>query len=459
MTEPIIEPARAGKGGRPPSVDDATLGAMSDAVCRMGALMLSAGTGSYRVKSAMGRVAHALGIEQLDAEVSLNEIVVTTRVRKRFRTQVVEVGVPAVNADRISALLRVSLRARSGLRAEDLQRQLDRVESRPHLYPAAVVVLGAALACAAFAFLNNGRWQECLAAGLAAALGKFVQLKLRGLRLNQLAIVGIAATVAALAYLLAADLLRRALPFGDPLHEAAFTSAMLFLIPGFPLVTAALDLARFDFVSGMSRLLYTVLITMAASLGGWVVATGFGLTPSEIMPLSLPAGALVAFRAAASFVGVLGFALTFNTPLRVALAASGIGMIANLARLASLDAGWNALLCTLAATMLVGLLSGWVSQRILAPRIILSVPAVLIMVPGTTTFRALVAMINHDPLNALTNAISSVSLLVALAGGLAVARMFTDPAWIAPSPSWTHLPHTRAQRVLRERARSTPPDR
>ena len=51
----------------------------ADAVCRMGALMLSAGTGSFRVKAAMGRVAVALGVDRLDAQVSLNEIVATAR--------------------------------------------------------------------------------------------------------------------------------------------------------------------------------------------------------------------------------------------------------------------------------------------------------------------------------------------------------------------------------------------
>ena len=55
----------------------------SDAVCRMGALMLGAGTGSYRVKAAMGRVAAALGIEELEAQVSLNEIVATARTLVR----------------------------------------------------------------------------------------------------------------------------------------------------------------------------------------------------------------------------------------------------------------------------------------------------------------------------------------------------------------------------------------
>jgi uncharacterized membrane protein YjjP (DUF1212 family) len=435
-----------------------SLAARSDAVCRMGSLMLSAGTGSYRVKAAMGRVAEALGIEQLEAQVSLTEIVATTRAAGGFRTQVVEVPVPVVNADRISALMRVSLRAAPGLTAADLHRQLDRVEARRHLYPSAVVVAGAAAACAAFAFLNNGRWQECLAAGLAAACGKLVQLKLRRFRLNQLAIVALAAVTACLVYVLSADVLHWVLPMtAEPLHEAAFTSAILFLVPGFPLLTAALDLARFDFTSGISRLLYATMITLAAALGAWLVAWGYGLSPAEIEPLGLPLWVLLGLRVLASFAGVYGFAVTFNTPSRVAVATAAIGTVANVARLLATDAGWNPLLCAVAATTLIGLMAGWAGQRLPAPRIILSVPAVLIMIPGASTYRALVAMINRDPLNALTNGSVALGIVVALAAGLAVARMLTDPAWISTSPTWTRMPRTKAQQSLRSATEPQPP--
>lgn len=430
---------------------DAWLAQQSDAVCRMGSMMLSSGTGSYRVKAAMGRVAQALGIEQLEAQVSLNEIVATTRVRGAFRTQVVEVPVPVVNADRISALMRVSLRAAPGLDAAGLHRMLDRVEHRAHRYPPILVVGGAAAACAAFAFLNNGRWQECLAAGIAAGVGKAVQLLLSRLRLNQLAIVAAAAFAACLSYVLLAGALQWLMPDNpQPLHEAAFTSAILFLVPGFPLLTAALDLARFDFTSGISRLLYATTITLAAALGAWLVAWGFGLVPAEISAPELPQWLMVALWVLTSFVGVFGFAVTFNTPLRVALATSAIGALANSVRLVAVAADWNPLLCATAATTAIGLLAGLASQRLLAPRIILSVPAVLIMIPGASTYRALVAMINREPLSALTNASESLAILVALATGLAIARMLTDPAWISLNPTWTRMPGTRAQRRLRE---------
>lgn len=153
----------------------------------------------------------------------------------------------------------------------------------------------------------------------------------------------------------------------------------------------------------------------------------------------------------ASFVGVFGFAITFNTPVRVAAVAAMIGAAANPLRLWTVQAGWPPLLATVLAATAIGMAAGWASQRILAPRITLSVPAVLIMIPGAATYRAAVALIDHDAVSALANGSAAISIVVALAAGLAIARMLTDPAWIAANPIWTRMPSTHAQRILRGR--------
>lgn len=128
-------------------------------------------------------------------------------------------------------------------------------------------------ACAAFAFLNNGRWQECPRRGDRRRVRQARSCCCAACTWNHLVIIAVAATTACLGYMLSAQLLQHLLPMAEnPLHEAAFTSAILFLVPGFPLLTAALDLARFDFTSGVSRLLYASLITLAAALGAWLVA-------------------------------------------------------------------------------------------------------------------------------------------------------------------------------------------
>ena len=45
---------------------------------------------------------------------------------------------------------------------------------------------------------------------------------------------------------------------------------MLFVIPGFPLITGGLDMAKIDFPSGVQRITYVLcIILMATSQAGW----------------------------------------------------------------------------------------------------------------------------------------------------------------------------------------------
>ncbi len=49
------------------------------------------------------------------------------------------------------------------------------------------------------------------------------------------------------------------------------------------------------------------------------------------------------------------------------------------------------------------------------------------MIPGAATYRAVVGLIDHDPLAALTNGSQAVGIVVALAAGLAIAGCSPTP--------------------------------
>src|SRR5450759_5424861 len=61
-----------------PTDDELELIRQSGVALRAGKLSLSAGTGSYRVKNTMERVATALGIDRHEAHVTLTEITTTS---------------------------------------------------------------------------------------------------------------------------------------------------------------------------------------------------------------------------------------------------------------------------------------------------------------------------------------------------------------------------------------------
>ena len=89
-----------------PDDDELELIRRSGVVLRVGRLSLSAGTGSYRVKASMARIATALGIDRHEAHVTLTEITTTSHRGPSFRTEVTEVRTIGVNVDRLTELER-----------------------------------------------------------------------------------------------------------------------------------------------------------------------------------------------------------------------------------------------------------------------------------------------------------------------------------------------------------------
>ncbi|MEK8226315.1 threonine/serine exporter family protein [Oerskovia sp. M15] len=147
-------------------------------------------------------------------------------------------------------------------------------------------------------------------------------------------------------------------------------------------MTAALDLAKLDFSAGIARMTYALMILASAALAVWAVSAVAGLQPDPSPPLVLDESVRLGLRALASFAGVLGFALMFNSPWKMATGAAAIGMVANVGRLLLVDAGFAPQAAAASTALVVGILAAYVAPAIKVPRITMSVPAVVIMVPG-----------------------------------------------------------------------------
>ena len=120
-------------------------------------------------------------------------------------------------------------------------------------------------------------------------------------------------------------------------HQGGIISAILFLIPGFPMVTAMLDLVRQDFSSALSRSAYVVMVMASTGVVVWTVTHAFHWQV-EATSASAPTGAaLYALRLLCSFVAAYGFAILFNAPARACLLSAVIGALANTGRLLLID--------------------------------------------------------------------------------------------------------------------------
>lgn len=414
-----------------PDDDELLLIRQSGVVLRAGLLSLSAGTGSYRVKETMARIAAALGIDRHHAQVTLTEITSTSHRGRSFRTEVAEVATVGVNASRLAALEALSVEVERRPRpvpVDVVADALDRIEGQPPRFGVLLGGLWAGLACAAFCFLIGGGPYEVAGALLGGWAGQLVRRLLLGRHFNHFGATIVAAAAACFIFLGFVESLRL---IDEPVaaHQAGYVAAVLFLIPGFPLVTAGLDLARLDLSAGVARLIYAVLIALSAALAVWAVAIAFDLTPATLPGPVLSLPVLIPLQAAASFAGVAGFALMFNGTWRMALAAGLIGMVANVLRLELVRLEVPPQAAAALAALLVGLLTAAAGPMLRVPRITLSVPAVLVMVPGVLLYRGVYAVSQGDAAAAVGTFAQAALVTMALPIGLALARMLTDRRW------------------------------
>ena len=140
---------------------------------------------------------------------------------------------------------------------------------------------------------------------------------------------------------------------------------MLFIIPGFPFITSGIDLAKLDMRSGLERLAYAVIIVVIATTTAWVLAMVLGLQPGEFINLSIPPALLLILRLITSFVGVFGFSVMFNSPVRIAASAAAIGALANTLRLELVDlASCHAAVAAFLGALTAGLLASLLMKKL-----------------------------------------------------------------------------------------------
>lgn len=152
---------------------------------------------------------------------------------------------------------------------------------------------------------------------------------------------------------------------------------MLFLIPGFPQFSSFVDLARFDFTTGIPRLCFA-----------FKIITVIMLTVSVVL-----------------------------------------GTIANVARLALLSLGVRGFLASFAGALVVGLVGAYAGKLAAVPRETVTIPACVVMISGATIYTAVYSFAQGGTPEALY-AVTDVTLTVLfLAAGLTISRMCTDRTW------------------------------
>lgn len=400
-----------------------------DQVLRFGALLMRAGDAAFRVRAEMGEVARALGIEELSVQLGLGGVTASARRGAEVATRVREIGPPGVSSQRIEALVGLARSLAAGTAPAALASALDTIESAPPRHPPARTVPAIAVACGCFAVLNGAGPLECVAAALGGGVGQGLRALLHRRHVNPYAVTAVCAFAAAGTYSLLSAAAREVGLSAEP-PTIGFISSVLFLVPGFPLVTSLLDVMQHQTAAAVSRLAYAVMLLLAAVLGVAGVITWVGSTVDAPPALALGPAALFAVRAVASFAGACGFAMLFQGSWRNVVHVGLLAIVGNETRLVLRDAGLALALATFAGSFVLGVVASLTLRSSGEPRVTLTIPGVLMMVPGLLAFRTIVLFDRGEVLAALQSGVAVIFVLAAMAMGLAAARFATEPRWL-----------------------------
>lgn len=410
---------------------EATVKLKSSLVGRVGIQMLSCGTGAWRVREAMNTVARTLGLI-CSADIGLTSIHYTCFNYEHSYTQVLALASTGVNTDKLNILehfVKQFPDKYAKMTIRQIHQKLDAIQVRRGNYPPFIAGCAAAVACAGFTFLLGGGPIEMLCAFFGAGIGNWLRQVMIRHRLTLLASISVSVMVACLVYFFVFLGLRIFFHIPEA-HEAGYIGAMLFVIPGFPFITSMLDIFKSDMRSGLERLTSALLITIVATLVGWLVAMLVHFRPENFLPLGLGVVPMLLLRLPASFCGVYGFSMMFNSPQKMAVTAGIIGAFANtlrleLAQLTNLPPA-AAAFC---GALLAGLLASLINRYNGYPRISLTVPSIVIMVPGLYIYRAVYNIgLNSIGVGALWLT-KAILIIMFLPLGLFVARVLMDKDW------------------------------
>lgn len=468
-------------------IKDSSLANKASVIGRVGLIMLSCGTGAWRVRASMNRLAKELGVT-CSVDVGLMSIHFNCFDNSECITQSLSLANTGVNTSKLyrieqfvknfteydhsdtsddtvnknntlessydidntkylflqnnaarhnDALIHNESLTQNDARPQkeargcnmttaSIHKELDTIEHIPSFYSSAKLGLAAALACSAFTFLLGGGVIEMLLVFIAAGIGNYIRTRMIHRHFTLLLNISVSISVACLIYALCLKFAQVMFNVSS-VHEPGYICSILFIIPGFPFITSGIDLAKLDLRSGIERLTYSSIIVLVATVFAWIMALILNLTPSDFTPIHMNAVLRLVLRIIASFCGVLGFSFMFNSSLKMAGTAALIGCLANTLRLELVDfTAMPAAAAAFIGALTAGLLASVIKKNSGYPRITLTVPSIVIMVPGLYLYKAIYNFGIMSLSDAVTWFISAVMIIIALPLGLIFARILTD---------------------------------
>lgn len=235
---------------------------LGEMLLEIASILMVSGANTERIKVTTDRISSAFGCHA-DLMITNHALMITLSYHNKTKTftQVKKIPSMHLNFNLVSEISIMSWKiVLEKWSIERVNQELAQLNRKP-LYPRILVLLAVALAGASFCKLSGGNAIEMMASFSATFVGLFVRQEAMKLKFNFYLCVFFAATTAAL--------LSGVYFYFNPTltYIHAFSTSVLFLIPGVPMMNAFSDLMDGKILNGITRAVNVVIIAFAIALG------------------------------------------------------------------------------------------------------------------------------------------------------------------------------------------------
>lgn len=389
-------------------------------VLELGRMLHRFGASALRLEELLASVSTALRLPNAHFFSTPTSIVSSFGELGAQQTSLIRIEPGVLDLGRLEEVDRLAADvARGRLDAEAGIERLLEVAGRPaQIGPLPSVVAYAVLSGCAARFFGGGVPEITLAlligflsGVLALALGRSPA----GARIYEL----VAAMMASFLARIGAD------AWGGTSVYVTTLAGLIVLVPGLTLTQAISELATRHLVSGTARMMAAMIAFLEIGFG---VAVGSRLGGFFFEPLvGVDATPLPSWTEAAAFlVAIPSLMALFKASWRSAPAIAGATLIAFWGtRLASSVLGPE--LGVLTGAFALGVVANAYARTLDRPAVVLVVPALLLLVPGSVGFKSLASFLVKDTLLGIESAFSMAMVAVAIVAGLLFANVAVSP--------------------------------
>ena len=228
----------------------------------IGALLMSSGANSNRIRVTLERTANGLGYgtELLITHRALM-LTIIEKDQEHFFSRLKRTSPHGVNFRVVSGISHLSWNVlEQNWTVAQISEEVQRLKSLPH-YPRLVVLGLVGMAGAAFCRIFGGGSVEMTVAFVATVVGLFVRQEAMRVKFNPYLCVYFAAFTASFIAGLAEHFQIGAQP------DKAFATSVLFLVPGVPLINSVTDLLEGNIQNGIIRAMNGLMVAFSIAMG------------------------------------------------------------------------------------------------------------------------------------------------------------------------------------------------